>query len=73
MDREDPTVDYTVTPLAEGLATYEDDGIEDHASLVVVPDPTTGWVTFRVYTPDDDIATMELQFRPDSTENPSKW
>ena len=69
VDREAPSVDYVVEQFIDGIAQYDDDGIEDHASNVIVPDPTTGWVTFRVRTADADIASMVLQFRPDSTWN----
>ncbi len=69
VDRDNPSVDYTMTAFIDGVTQYSDDGIVDHSSDVIMPDPTTGWVTFRVYTPDADISSMVVQFRKDRTEN----
>lgn len=64
VDRTPPTVMYGGNGVAfvRGLGEYSDDGT-DGTSLVVVRDSDTGDVEFRVYTMDDDIKRMTLQWR----------
>jgi hypothetical protein len=64
VDHTPPVVEYDVWP--DGFvqtAEYVDDGVADHSSLVIAPDPFTGDVLFVVTTQDEDVTQMELQFR----------
>lgn len=60
IDREGPSVDYTNWVDA---VEYVDDGIVDHSSFAIHPDPDTWDVIFVVHTADDDVESIELQWR----------
>ncbi|MFB3908434.1 MAG: FlgD immunoglobulin-like domain containing protein [Candidatus Eisenbacteria bacterium] len=67
VDRTPPSVNYAATEgfpgFIEGMAEYQNDGDPDSPSFVIVRDPDTGDVEFRVYTTDPDVQTMTLQWR----------
>ncbi len=67
IDRVAPSVDYTITQFIDDVEWYDDDGVENDSSRVVKPNIYTDDVAFRVYTADDDVASMTLQVRKDST------
>lgn len=55
-------------------ASYENDGTPEQSSVVIVPDPITGDVTFLVATPDANVAAiaLEYQLQPDGPA-PGDW
>jgi len=65
IDRTPPVVYYEGTGFpgfVESLEQYYDDGTPG-TSPVIKRDPDTGDVEFFVFTPDDDIRTITLQWR----------
>jgi hypothetical protein len=66
VDRTPPVVNYTPIGSYAGFTTaasYTDDGIVDHSSMVIFPDAFTGDVNFTVTTTASDVASMVLQWR----------
>lgn len=55
-------------------ALYENDGTPEQSSVVIVPDPITGDVTFLIATPDANVAAiaLEYQLQPDGPA-PGDW
>lgn len=68
IDRTPPVVNYVPLGTYAGFTTaasYTDDGIVNHSSMVITPDFYTGDVNFTVTTTADDIPenSMVLQWR----------
>jgi hypothetical protein len=66
IDRTPPVVNYSPLGTYAGFTTaasYTDDSIVNHSSMVIVPDVFTEDVDLRVTTTASDVRTMELQWR----------
>lgn len=76
IDHTGPAVVYDAMGDFAGFvnsASFENDGVLEQSSLVIMPDPETGDVTFLVATPDGDCQSVLLQFQEQPNDSPGEW